>query len=97
MDYLTVSSSTGNSIKLTCYLLVGTENSATITWSWKNPSGTTLVAGDKYSFNNQNTSSELTIKNIELNEKGNYYCYATNSYGTHSRYTYLMVKSNLKL
>ena len=78
----------------TCYLLIGTQNSQSITWSWK-LNGNTLTADSRISFTSANDNSKITITESTPSDTGNYECVATNAYGSGSRTTTLNSKNRL--
>ena len=94
LDYMSVGVSEDYSAELECFLLVGTENNQTITWTWSFK-GVNLPASDKYKFDNNNTQSKVTITGLTMNDRGDYFCKASNSYGYHNRSIALKVKSKL--
>lgn len=95
VDFMTVFGVSGTEAKLSCYLLVGSENNQTVNWYWKNSNGLTLNTENQYKIENKNDSSTLILIKGDLKDSGNYECLATNLYGSHNRSTKLVIKSNL--
>lgn len=93
---MSISTIEGYDAELSCYLIVGTQNSQIISWSWLFK-GQTIPADGRFVVSNYADSTKLTIKSTKTTDKGNFNCYATNTYGSHSRETYLRVKSKKKL
>ena len=96
VDSLSISTIEGYDAELSCYLIVGTQNSQIISWSWLF-NGQTIPADGRYVVTNYADSTKLTIKSSKTTDKGNFNCYAANTYGSHSRETYLRVKSKKNL
>lgn len=54
---------------MSCYLLVGSENNATISWSWITPAGVNLSSTDRFKIESSTSLTTLTINNAELGDK----------------------------
>ena len=97
VDSLSITAIEGNSVDLSCYLLVGFENNPyeNLTWTWSFKSYTNNISnsGNYQIATNPNASSTLTIKSISGADKGDYICTVSDIYGYHSRTISLRVKS----
>lgn len=93
-DDLSVSVTEGYSVNISCYLLVGTENGQNINWTWKF-NDLNLIQNDKYLIDaSSNYNSTITIQNVELADRGNYYCQAVNTFNQTRQVIILRVRSN---
>jgi len=91
-DLFTLSSNEDQTGEIDCYLLVGAENNQSVTWRWMFNNQT--LASPRYTILSSRTESKLKISNVELTDKGDYFCIAENAFGSHKRNVELRVKSN---
>jgi hypothetical protein len=80
----------GFQVKLECFLLIGSSN---IKWTW-NTTAIMNLTDSNVLIQSTNESTSLTLQPSVINNRGTYYCQASNAYGNYSRYINLRVKSN---
>lgn len=94
VDHYNIIAIEGGTLSATCYLLVGTQSSEAITWSWyKDGRQVSTTADTRYSITQGNTTSTLAISNGYTTDTGTYTCMATNSVGNGTRQLDLIMKS----
>ncbi len=82
----------GYDTSLECYVLVGDEND--LTWTWK-VKGVTLSSSARINITSDGKKSIISFKNTELSDEGEYECTVQNLHGSHSRSSYLNIKSKI--
>ena len=96
VDHYNIIAIEGGSLSATCYLLVGTQSSETVTWKWyKDGTQVSPEADSRYSISTSSTytTSTLSISNGYTTDTGTYTCEARNSVGAGSRTIDLIFKS----
>jgi hypothetical protein len=79
--------------EIDCYLLVGAEHNQSVTWRWMFNNQT--LTSSRYTIQSSRTESKLKISDVELTDKGEYFCIAENEFGSHRRSVELRVKSKI--
>ncbi|CAF0815393.1 unnamed protein product [Brachionus calyciflorus] len=100
-DAMTVTSTEGLNVNLTCHLLVAPYDEA-VNWTWvftplNLPAHLNVIEeNERFKIINiGNFNSTLAISNLNAKDTGKYYCTAHNDYGSHVRNMTLRVKSRL--
>lgn len=79
-------------VEFKCNLLYGSDDS--VTWEWIR-NGSALIDDEFLDIKSDLLSSNLTIMKVKLTDKGEIYCKATNTFGSHSSKFNLRVKHTL--
>lgn len=84
----------GKDVELVCTLLYGAENEQQdVEWQWFDQNDAPIEETDLILIENNNDNNKLLFRSVNMTQKGNYKCKATNSFGSAEKIIRLRIKS----
>lgn len=97
-DKSSVTITEGGYVTFTCKLIVGYQQGQTVKWDWQaNGKSLSNDTRTQITVAADNSEAKLVLRQITVNDKGDYTCSADNGNGNYTQSVQLRVKSKLNL
>jgi hypothetical protein len=92
-DKISTTVTEGGYATVQCRMIVGFQQGQNLTWTWKLKDVELVASAGRVEIVTTNSTSELTLRKITLNDKGNITCTVDNGAGNFTEKVELRVKS----